>query len=251
MAIDTRESISAEYSGDARPPRTPVRRRPGWLGPHAGRALVGAVGGYALGHWIGNLLAAGYPHVQGSGQNDIAIVLGLSIGVIGWLAGAGMLDYPLAKIAGREPLPPTPSKSWTRYFGPALDHKVIGLQYTIVVLLFLFTGGLLAMAIRTELLNPTSHTFGPGTYISVVSEHGTIMMMMASSIVIDPVGSGWPSRASSRSPCGSSPPDTWSSWLPCRSAASRRGGPATPPSRRRRQGAWTPIWWASPSSASA
>jgi cytochrome c oxidase subunit 1 len=99
-----------------------------------------------------------------------------------------MLDYPLAKIAGREPLPPAPSKSWTRYLGPALDHKVIGLQYTVVVLLFFFTGGLLAMAIRTELLNPTSHVFGPGTYISVVSEHGTIMMMMASSIVIGPLG---------------------------------------------------------------
>jgi len=188
MAIDTRASISAEHSGDARPPARSPRRRPGWLGPHAGRALVGAIGGYAFGHWIGNVIASGYPHVQGSGQNDVAIVLGLSIGVAGWLAGAGMLDYPLAKIAGREPLPPAPSKSWTRYFGPALDHKVIGLQYTVVVLLFLFTGGLLAMAIRTELLNPTSHVFGPGTYIAVVGEHGTIMMMMASSIVIGPLG---------------------------------------------------------------
>ena len=188
MAIDTRASISAEYSGATRPPARSTRRRPGWLGPHAGRALVGAVGGYAFGHWIGNVIASGYSNVQGSGQNDVAIVLGLSIGVAGWLAGAGMLDYPLAKIAGREPLPPAPSKSWTRYFEPALDHKVIGLQYTVVVLLFLFTGGLLAMAIRTELLNPTSHVFGPGTYIAVVSEHGTIMMMMASSIVIGPLG---------------------------------------------------------------
>ncbi|HVC69995.1 MAG TPA: cbb3-type cytochrome c oxidase subunit I [Acidimicrobiales bacterium] len=188
MAIDTRQPISAEHSGDAAPPATPGRRRPGWLGPHLGRALVGAVAGYALGHWIGNVIASGYINTQGSGQNDVAIVLGLSIGVVGWLAGAGMLDYPMAKIVGREPLPPTASKSWTRYFGPALDHKVIGLQYTIVVLLFLFTGGLLAMAIRTELLTPTSHIFGPGTYISVVSEHGTIMMMMASSIVIGPLG---------------------------------------------------------------
>jgi len=57
-----------------------------------------------------------------------------------------------------------------------------------VVFLFLFTGGLLAMAIRAELLNPTNHLIGPGTYISVVSEHGTIMMMMASSIVIGPLG---------------------------------------------------------------
>ena len=46
------------------------------------------------------------------------------------------------------------------------DHKVVGLQYTVGVLLFLFTGGLLAMLIRTELLSPTNHVFGPGTYIA-------------------------------------------------------------------------------------
>ncbi len=188
MALDMRPSIGSDHSGDARPPSRRARRRPKWLGPHLGRALVGAVGGYALGHFLGNSIASGYINVQGSGQNDVATILALSIGVVGWLAGAGMLDYPVAKIFGREPLPPAPSKSWTRYFGPALDHKVIGLQYTVVVLLFFFTGGLLAMAIRTELLSPTNHLLGPGTYISVVSEHGTIMMMMASSIVIGPLG---------------------------------------------------------------
>ncbi len=189
MALDMRASVGAEHSGDASPPGAGLRHRHfGLFGPHLGRALVGAVAGYAFGHWVGNLIAAGYDNFQSNGQNDVATVLGLSIGVVGWLAGAGMLNYPLAKIVGREPLPPTMSKSWTRYFGPALDHKVIGLQYTIVVLLFFFTGGLLAMAIRTELLTPTSHVLGPGTYISVVSEHGTIMMMMASSIVVGPLG---------------------------------------------------------------
>ena len=68
------------------------------------------------------------------------------------------------------------------------DHKVVGMQYTVGVLLFLFTGGLLAMLIRTELLSPTNHVFGPGTYIAIVGEHGTIMMMMASSAVVGPLG---------------------------------------------------------------
>jgi cytochrome c oxidase subunit 1 len=188
MALDTQEAIGAEHFDDGPPPGARSRRRPGWLGPNLVRALAGGVGGYALGHWLGNVIGAGYITPQSNGQNDVAVVLGLAVGVLGWLAGSGMLDYPLAKVAGREPLPPTPSKSWTRYFGPALDHKVIGMQYTIVVLLFLFTGGLLAMAIRAELLNPTNHILGPGTYISVVGEHGTIMMMMASSIVIGPLG---------------------------------------------------------------
>ncbi|HTZ08255.1 MAG TPA: cbb3-type cytochrome c oxidase subunit I [Acidimicrobiales bacterium] len=188
MALDMRDTVGAEHAGGPPPPPVPRRRRPGWAGPSVVRALVGAVGGYAFGHWVGNLIAAGYSNVQASGQNDVAVVLGLAIGVVGWLAGAGVFDYPLAKVVGREPLPPTPSRSWTRYFTPSLDHKVIGLQYAVVVLLFFFTGGLLAMAIRTELLSPTNHVLGPGTYIAVVGEHGTIMMMMASSIVVGPLG---------------------------------------------------------------
>jgi len=69
-----------------------------------------------------------------------------------------------------------------------LDHKVVGIQYVVGVLMFFFTGGLLAMAIRTELLSPTVHVFSADTYIKIVSEHGTIMMMMASSIVVGPLG---------------------------------------------------------------
>ncbi|HQU26515.1 MAG TPA: cbb3-type cytochrome c oxidase subunit I, partial [Acidimicrobiales bacterium] len=36
--------------------------------------------------------------------------------------------------------------------------------------------------------NPTVHIFNPGTYIEIVSEHGTIMMMMATSIIVGPLG---------------------------------------------------------------
>src|ERR1039457_4136151 len=124
MALDMRESIGAEHSGATPPPRPRTRRSPRWLGPHLGRALVGAVAGYALGHFLGNSIASGYINVQGNGQNDVATVLALSIGVVGWVAGAGMLDYPVAKMFGREPLPPATSRSWTRYFGPALDDKI-------------------------------------------------------------------------------------------------------------------------------
>ena len=104
------------------------------------------------------------------------------------MAGIGALTYPLAKILGYEMSPAPPERSWVRYFRMTEDHKVVGVQYAVGVLLFLFTGGLLAMLIRTELLSPTNHVFGPGTYIAIVGEHGTIMMMMASSAVVGPLG---------------------------------------------------------------
>jgi cytochrome c oxidase subunit 1 len=159
------------------------------MSQHLGTALLGGVGGYALGHFIGNNIAAGYIHTNGeSGVNDTAIVLGLAFGVLGWLLGSGALNYPLAKLVGREPAPQVPKQNWVRYVRFTTDHKVVGLQYLVAVFMFFFTAGLLAMAIRTELLSPTSHIFGPGTYISVVGEHGTMMMMMASSLVVGPLG---------------------------------------------------------------
>ena len=166
----------------------PRRPRPAWAQQHVGTAVVGGVVGYLVGHWLGNAIASNYQSVQGEGQNDVATCLALSLMVLGWLVGIGVFNYPLAKIVGRQPLPRIPEQNWTRYAQFTLDHKVVGMQYLVGVLMFLFTGGLLAMAIRTELLTPTSHFFGPGTYIAIVGEHGTIMMMMASSVVVGPLG---------------------------------------------------------------
>ncbi len=120
-------------------------------------AVAGGIIGYLVGHWLGNLIASNYSQVQGSGQNDVAISLALAFMVLGWLGGVGALNYPLVKIIGREPLPDIPKQSWTRYFRFTLDHKVVGIQYLVAVFTFLFTGGLLAMGIRTELLTPASH----------------------------------------------------------------------------------------------
>jgi cytochrome c oxidase subunit 1 len=192
MAIDTRETTSPETSGTApgdislRAAR--IRRVPGWLRPNLLWALAGFVIGYVVGFWAGDFIAGAYPVAVNSGTNNVAVVLGLTFGVIGWLAGIGVFNYPLQKILGLDPTPAVPDASFARYFRLTEDHKVVGLQYTVGSLLFLFTGGLFAMMIRTELLSPTTHVFGPGTYIEIVSEHGTIMMMMASSIVVGTLG---------------------------------------------------------------
>jgi cytochrome c oxidase subunit 1 len=168
--------------------KTPWGQRRGWLSQHLGTAIVGAVLGYAFGHWLGNYIASGYTYIANSGQNSIADALALIFMTAGWLLGIGALNYPLAKMAGREAPEEVVTEGWTKYVRYCTDHKVVGMQYIVGVLLFLFTGGLLAMAIRTELLNPTTHVFSADTYIKIVSEHGTVMMMMATSIVVGPLG---------------------------------------------------------------
>jgi cytochrome c oxidase subunit I len=162
--------------------------RPGWMSQHVGTAIVLGFLGYIFGHWWGNHIGLNYTYIQNNGQNNIAAFMGLAMMVLGWLIGIGALNYPIAKMFGREVGEEEPAPGLSKYFRYTLDHKVVGMQYVVGVLLFLFTGGLLAMAIRTELLNPTVHIFNPGTYIEIVSEHGTIMMMMATSIIVGPLG---------------------------------------------------------------
>jgi len=191
MSISTEQPNEVVRRSAAPPPKRRAiswTQRPGWMSQHLGTALVGAALGYWLGHWFGNYISSDYSYVANSGQNSIADTLALVMGVVGWLAGIGVLNYPLAKIAGREGKELEDVKDWTRYVRLSSDHKVVGLQYVVSVLLFFFTAGLLAMAIRTELLSPTFHMFSADTYIKIVSEHGTMMMMMASSIVVGPLG---------------------------------------------------------------
>jgi cytochrome c oxidase subunit 1 len=190
MTISAERTTAVEESHVVPPPLMGFTRTTGrgWLSQHVGTAIVLGFLGYIFGHWFGNYLSSGYTVVVNTGQNSIADLLALIFMVVGWLLGIGALNYPLAKIVGREPKKELELTGWTKYFRYNLDHKVVGLQYVVGVLLFFFTGGLLAMAIRTELLNPTVHVFSADTYIKIVSEHGTIMMMMASSIIIGPLG---------------------------------------------------------------
>jgi cytochrome c oxidase subunit 1 len=200
MTTSAEESIE-EMTDDSTPPpnsnRVSWTQRPGFFSQHLGTAIIGAILLYAVGHWFGNYLSSAYPYIANSGSNAIANTLGLAGGVLGWLLGIGVLNYPLAKMFGRhgfseeihgESEEHAIVQNWTKYFRYTLDHKVVGIQYIVGVLLFMFTGGILAMAIRTELLNPTTHVFSADTYIKIVSEHGTIMMMMATSIIVGPLG---------------------------------------------------------------
>ena len=189
-------TISAEQptevvSGRTVPPVLsvrPERKVPRWFSQHLGTAIIAGFLGYIFGHWFGNYLTSGYDYVDTTGQNSTANLMALVFMVLGWLIGIGALNYPIAKIFGRAPQVEVEYEGWSKYLRYNLDHKVVGLQYVVGVLLFLFTGGLLAMAIRTELLNPTTHVFSADTYIKIVSEHGTIMMMMATSIIVGPLG---------------------------------------------------------------
>jgi len=190
MAIDIQPDRAEAPGG--RGPGAPRPARAWWLRPAIHTGIIGAVLGYFLGHWLGNYIASGYSQVVNSGQNDFAIVLGYVLGTVGWLAGLGVFNDLGRQIAGRpvhaDEEAQAASSGLARYFRYSLDHKVVGIQYLVGMIGYFLTGGLLAMAIRTELLSPSYHVFSSATYTAIVGEHGTMMMMMMSSIILGPLG---------------------------------------------------------------
>ena len=191
MAIQTQPE-RAEPTGRG-PEPAGAAARPWWMRPGAHTGLVGAVIGYFLGHWLGNFLGGDYARSALADTNDVAIVLGYAFGVIGWVAGLGVFN-DLGRLMLGKPMPEEPrllgleEPGLGKYFRYTLDHKVVGIQYLYGMIGYFLTGGLFAMAIRSELLSPTYHLIGPEQYLMVVGEHGTMMMMMMSSVILGPFG---------------------------------------------------------------
>jgi cytochrome c oxidase subunit I len=188
MTIDT--TVDQQVSGGGRadePERTGLPSY--WRRPNVFTGLAGGAVGYAVGHWLGNYIAWNNQQFQGNGENDLALTLGYLLATVGWLAGLGILNFPLAKMAGRRPQEQKEEDPrLSRYFRYSLDHKVVGVQYLCAMLVYFFAAGLFAIAIRSELLSPTRHLFTPETYVEIVGEHGTLMMMMMTSAILGPFG---------------------------------------------------------------
>jgi cytochrome c oxidase subunit 1 len=173
----------------------PEAAKPWWMRPAVHTGLIGAVAGYFLGHWLGSFLMSFNPNAplygtELSGTLDLPIVLGYLLGTAGWLAGLGVFN-DLGRMMLGQPLREVkhdPPGGVAKYFRYTLDHKVVGIQYLFGMITYFLTGGLFAMAIRTELLSPSYHIFSSSAYLMVVGEHGTMMMMMMSSVVLGPFG---------------------------------------------------------------
>jgi cytochrome c oxidase subunit I+III len=70
----------------------------------------------------------------------------------------------------------------------SVDHKVIGRRYMITALMFLFLGGLAAVAMRLQLARPDSGLIGPDLYNQLFTVHGTNMMFLFAVPVMEAFG---------------------------------------------------------------
>jgi cytochrome c oxidase subunit 1 len=120
--------------------------------------------------------------------SEPAWVFGGLVGVLSFLAFNGVVSDWFKWAQGIEtPEHPQEPEGWVRYFGPSLDHKVIGIQYAVTALILMSIGGLFALIFRLELaqsglqfLTLDTRLFnqnGLQLYNTLMSLHGIIMIV--------------------------------------------------------------------------
>lgn len=148
--------------------------------------VVGTVLGAALVTGIRALL--GLESVGTFLFTEPAWVFGALVGVVSFLFGVGVMTDWVKWARGIDTSDHHEDEpGWQKYFGVSLDHKVIGIQYTVTALFLLAVGGTFALIFRTELaasgldfLTLKLDVFnqnGPQLYNTLMSLHGMIMIV--------------------------------------------------------------------------
>ena len=147
-----------------------------------------------VGTLVGGLFVTGIRALMGLSTfggfffSEPAWVFGGLVGALSFLAGVGALTDWFKWAKGEEtPEHHNDPEGFVKYFGVSLDHKVIGIQYTITSLVILGVGGTFAMIFRTELassqlqfLTTTFKAFdqnGLQFYNTLMSLHGMLMIV--------------------------------------------------------------------------
>ena len=112
----------------------------------------------------------------------ITVVATLTAAPIGFLAGLGCFDYWARYATGAPTVPEDHSshggKTWSDYFRPNTDHKVIGVQYLVTTIFFFVAGGMMAMLFRAELARPGMQFVDNQTFNGLVSVHAALMIFL-------------------------------------------------------------------------
>jgi cytochrome c oxidase subunit 1 len=140
-----------------------------------------------IGWWASHSL------LQGSNWGSDMVVTVTMVGwVVGFNVGIGTFNAPIRWFLGHdqsyedELYAAGVSQGKSRYWKFCTDHKVVGTQYLVLVMVMFGIGGTLAMMMRTQLLSPHSSFLSPNTYNAIVSIHGMLMIIATIIMVSGP-----------------------------------------------------------------
>jgi len=130
-----------------------------FFGLYGYRGITRGLVWQVVGMLLGAFFVTGMRALMGSKEifgtfffSEPAWVFGALVSVISFLFGVGALDDWMKWVRGidtpehHEDIP-----GWEKYFYVSVDHKVIGIQYTVTALFLIAVGGTFAMIFRTEL----------------------------------------------------------------------------------------------------
>ena len=155
--------------------------------------VLGVIGAVIAGVLINKITTAVSPDMV---PNDDAVTVGAYSGwllffFIGMGAFNGIIKWGFGR---REPTPAEElelagkDQGLWRYFRYTTDHKVVGMQYLVTVLIMFFLGSMGAFMIRLEQSRPGAIFFDPSTYNTIVGMHGIVMIATTIIMVSGPFG---------------------------------------------------------------
>ncbi len=112
--------------------------------------------------------------------------------VVGFNIGMGTFNAPIRWMLGHDQTHEDElyaagvGQGRSRYLKFCTDHKVVGTQYLVLVMVLFGVGGTLAMMIRTQLITPHSSFLDPQTYNAIVTIHGMVMIIATIIMVTGP-----------------------------------------------------------------
>jgi cytochrome c oxidase subunit 1 len=158
-----------------------------------GRAILFALIGFAIGATFSGVLVElagrgdelrdltisfGRFHIGTLPMNEPMIAGGYVFALLGWLFGIGVWGGWAREWFGAS-VKSFDQHGWKRYFGFSTDHKVIGVQYTVVMMVIFLLAGSLAMLMRLELSDSESNLLSSTDYNTVMGLHGIMMVAVA------------------------------------------------------------------------
>ena len=123
---------------------------------------------------------------------DMVVTCTMTGWVIGFNIGIGTFNAPFRWLRGKDQTHEDElyaagvSQGSARYWKFCTDHKVVGTQYLVLVMVLFGVGGTLAMMIRTQLITAHSSFLDPQTYNAIVTIHGMVMIIATIIMVSGP-----------------------------------------------------------------
>ena len=166
---------TAASTHDASP--APARKRRVLVPSIVSGLVVGLVGAIAVAIIVHNVVGP-------SRRGDDTIVSAYIAWFIFFLVGVGAFNGPIRWGFGRTDETHEEEMEWAgegqgvwRFFRFCTDHKVVGIQYLVTVLVLFAVGGLASWMIRLQQSHSGAHVFTPATYNFIVGMHGLVMVV--------------------------------------------------------------------------